>query len=122
VSYAGGDTKMTGGGGTNEFAFGAAGNNTIADFTASATNEIAFSNSGFSLGLSGATPTPKSLPPDLFVSKPTGAFTATTERFAYDTTNGNLYYSASGTTAGEHLVVTLSGHPTLAASSLNYIS
>ena len=32
VFYAGGDTKMTGGLGTNEFAFSAAGKNTIADF------------------------------------------------------------------------------------------
>jgi hypothetical protein len=56
------------------------------------------------------------------VSDATGAFTATTQRFAYDTTKGDLNYSASGTTAGEKLVATLTGHPTLAASSLYYIS
>ncbi|MFZ3235433.1 MAG: hypothetical protein WA184_08705, partial [Stellaceae bacterium] len=122
IFHAGGDTKMTGGAGTNEFAFSAGGSNTIADFTASATNEIAFSNSAFALGQSGATATPKALPASLFVSDGTGAFTATTQRFAYDTANGGLYYSAAGTTATEHLVVTLAGDPALAASHLFFIS
>ena len=62
VFYAGGDTKMTGGAGTNQFIFTAPGaSNTIADFGASSTNELVFSNSGFSLGLSGATSTPQAL-------------------------------------------------------------
>ncbi len=54
--------------------------------------------------------------------KRTGAFTMATQRFAYDTANGNLFYSASGTTATEHLVATLTGHPALAASHLFFIS
>jgi autotransporter passenger strand-loop-strand repeat protein len=122
VFYAGGDTKMTGGLGANEFAFSAAGKNTIADFAASATNEIAFSNAGFALGQSGASATPKALPTSLFTSDATGAFTAATQRFAYDAANGDLYYSASGTTASEHLVATLTNHPTLAASHLFFIT
>ena len=90
---------MTGGAGANQFTFSAAGSNTIADFTASTTNEIVFSNTGFALGLSGATSTPQALPAGLVVSDATGVFTATTQRFAYDTANGDLHYSASGTTA-----------------------
>jgi hypothetical protein len=113
---------MTGGAGTNQFTFSAPGTNTIADFAKSATNKIAFSNAGFALGQSGATATPKALPAGLFTSNPTGAFTATTQRFAYDTANGNLYYSAAGTTATEHLVATLAGHPTLTGSHLFFIS
>jgi len=120
--YAGGDTSMTGNAGTNAFVFSAVGNNTIADFTASTTNEIAFSNSGFALGLSGASPTPKPLPATLFVSDSTGTFTATTERFAYGTTNGELFYSASGTTATEHLVAKLTGDPNLTASHLFFVT
>ena len=116
IFYAGGDTKMTGGAGTNEFVFSAAGNNTIADLTVSSTNEMEFiSGSGFSLP--GATATPKPLG-GLFTSNATGAFTATTQRFAYETANGELFYSASGTTATEHLVVTVTGHPILTASHL----
>ncbi len=122
VFYAGGDTTMTGGAGANEFAFSAAGANTVADFAASPTNQIAFSNAGFALGQSGAASTPKPLPAGLFVADGTGAFTAATQRFAYDTSTGGLYYSASGATAAEHLVATLSGHPTLAASQLFFIT
>ncbi len=120
--YAGGDTTMTGGAGTNVFAFSAAGNNMIKDFAVSATNEIAFSNGGFALGQSGATSTPKALPAGLFVADSTGTFTAATQRLAYGTSNGDLYYSASGTTATEHLVTTLTGHPTIAASHLFFIT
>ncbi len=89
--YAGGDTATTGGAGTNEFAFNAPGtNNAIKDFAASASNQTAFSNAGFSLGLPGASATPKALPADLFTSNASGAFTAATERFADDTKNGDL--------------------------------
>jgi hypothetical protein len=124
VVFAGGNTMMKGGGGTNEFAFSAAGNNTITNFTASPSNEdmIAFSNSGFALGLSGATSTPQPLPPGLFVSDSDGSFTASTQRFAYGTSNGNLFYSASGTTATEHVVATLTGDPALTASQLFFIT
>ncbi len=80
------------------------------------TNEIVFSNKRFGLDLSGATATPKALPTSLFVSDSTGTFTKTTQRFAYGTTNGDLFYSASGTTATEHLVTALTGDPILTAS------
>jgi fibronectin-binding autotransporter adhesin len=126
VFYADGKTTMTGGLGTNEFAFSAAGANTIVDFAKSATNEIAFSNAGFKLGLTGASATPTALPSGLFVSDSTGTFTSSTsptgQHFAYGTSNGDLYYSASGTTATEHLVATLTGDPALTASHLFFIT
>ncbi len=119
VFYAGGDTTMTGGAGANLFVFSAAGSNTIADFTASASNEMEFvSGSGFVLP--GATATPKPLG-SLFVQDAAGSFTAATEHFAYGTTNGNLYYSASGATAGEELVTHLTGDPTLSASQISHL-
>ncbi len=111
VFFAAGKTAMTGGAGADEFAFSAPGSNTVADFTPAAGDQIAFGNAGFALGLSGATATPKPLPAALFTKNATGAFTATTQRFAYDTANGDLFYSAAGTTATEKLVVTLTGHP-----------
>ncbi len=119
---AGGDTTMTGGAGTNEFVFKTAGNNTIADFAKSSTNEIVFSNSGFALGQNGPGSAPKALPAGLFVADKTGTFTATNQRFAYGTSNGELFYSASGTTATEHLVAKLTGDPTLTAAHLFFIT
>ncbi|HEY1301199.1 MAG TPA: Ig-like domain-containing protein, partial [Stellaceae bacterium] len=95
VLYAGGRTAMTGKAGRNEFVFAAPGANTIADFAASATNRIAFGNAGFKLGLAGASATPKPVPARLFTKNATGAFTSRTERFAYDTANGKLFYSAA---------------------------
>ncbi len=122
VFFAGGKTVMTGKTGRNQFVFSAPGGNTIADFAVSSTNEIAFGNAGFKLHLSGAAASPKPLPASLFTENSTGAFTKTTQRFAYDTTNGKLFFSASGTTATEHLVVTLAGDPTLTASHLFFVT
>jgi hypothetical protein len=63
------------------------------------------------------------LPAGLFTSNSTGAFTATSsQRFASDTANSDLYYSAAGTTATEHLVGTPTGNPTLTASQLVFIT
>ena len=54
------------------------------------TNEIAFQQCGLQrCGPSGASATPTLLPASLFVSDATGAFTNTTERFAYGATNGD---------------------------------
>ncbi len=63
IFFAGGKTNMTGGLGANEFTFAAPGTaNVVADFALSATNEAVVSNSGFSLGLSGASSFPQALP------------------------------------------------------------
>jgi hypothetical protein len=59
----------------------------------------------------------------LFVADKTGAFTTKTQRFAYDTTTGQLFYDAHGsaTPASRPLVVTLVGHPQLAAADFFFI-
>jgi Ca2+-binding RTX toxin-like protein len=110
VFYAGGDTKMTGGTGTNQFIFSAPGSNMIADFGASTTNELVFSNSGFILGLTGATSTPQQMTSaeatTLFTANSTGAFANTSHRLAYDTTNGELFSSSDGSGGASHLVAT----------------
>ncbi len=109
VFVAGGKTAMTGGAGANQFDFSAPGGNTIAGFTASASNRIVLSNAGFNLGLTSA----QALPAALFTQNSLGHFTNAGQRFAYDTADGRLFYSASGSTATEHLVVTVAGEPGL---------
>ena len=111
IFYAGGDTTMTGGAGTNEFIFSAPGTNTITDFAAS--DEIFFSNTGFNLGLSGTGLLPR---PGLFDSLAHSP--ATTQRFSYVTAGGQLFYSPTGATATEKLVATLTGAPALTAAEL----
>lgn len=124
IFFAGGKTTMTGKAGANEFVFSApgavAGGNTIADFTASASNQMLFiSGSGFSLP--GATASPQVLG-SLFAQDSNGAFSgAGTQRFAYGFGNGNLYYSGSGTTATEHLVAHLTGDPHLSAGEIAHL-
>ncbi len=123
VFYAGGNTKMTGRPGTNQFVFNSAGTatNTIADFGASSTNELVFSNSSFSLGLTGGTTTPQAISSSaaatLFTANTTGAFANTSQRLAYDTTNGELFSSTGGSGGTSHLVATLTGEPAITASS-----
>jgi fibronectin-binding autotransporter adhesin len=127
VFYAGGDTTMTGGGGTNQFIFDAPGaGNVIADFAASASNELVFSNAGFNLGFSGATSTPQkwtaSEAATEFVADGTGSFTTTSQRLAYDTTTGNLFASTDGSGGTAHLVAQLTGDPGIAAAQLFFIT
>ncbi len=129
VFYADGATSMTGGAGTNQFIFGsaAAATNTIADFGASSTNELVFSNSNFGLGLTGGTTTPQAISSSeaatLFTANTTGAFANTSQRLAYDTANGELFSSTTGSGGTSHLVATLTGEPTItAANQLFFIS
>ncbi|HEV2098556.1 MAG TPA: hypothetical protein VGR45_06465, partial [Stellaceae bacterium] len=125
VFFAGGSTTMTGKTGTNEFAFfGPGAANVIADFAASATNEIAFSNFGFSLGLPGASAAPKALPTTLFVANSSGSFTNAVQRFAYNTTSGQMMFDADGNGSGSapQLVSTLTNHPTVTASQLFFVT
>jgi Ca2+-binding RTX toxin-like protein len=120
---------MTGGGGADTFVLTTPGTlalpdtNTITDFVHSI-DKIAFSDAGFKLSLAGATSTPKALPATLFASNSTGSFSSATQRFAYNTTTGALYYDSKGDTPGSsrQLVATLSGHPTLTASDLYFVS
>jgi hypothetical protein len=122
VFFADGNTEMKGGHGANEFVFAASGHNKIVDFALSWANEIVFSNSGFDLGLSGATATPQLLPRQLFVENLTGHFTSTKQRFAYGFLTGDLYYSAHGSAGSRELVADLAGHPHLHSSQLFFIS
>ena len=124
IFYAGGKTTMTGGRGANEFIFSAPGRNNVIDFHAFSGDELVFSNSGFDLGLKGAGEHPRRLPAYLFVANETGTFTTKRQRFAYDTTTGQLFYDAHGsaTPAARELVVTLDGDPHLGAANLFFIT
>jgi hypothetical protein len=127
VFFARGKTVMTGGAGANEFVFNSTGvTNFIADFHLSTANELVFSNAGFKLGLTGGTSTPKMLTAaqaaTLFIANTTGKFTKTSQRLAYDKSNGELFASSTGTTATERLVATLSDHAAIAASQLFFVS
>jgi hypothetical protein len=126
VFYAGGDTTMRGGMGTNEFIFTTAGKNVIKDFAVSSTNELVFSNAAFNLGLSGATSTPQQLTAaeaaQLFVADSTGAFTDTSQRLAYDTKTGQLFAGSHGSGGAKHLVTTLADQATINGSQLFFIS
>jgi hypothetical protein len=118
----GADT-LAGGAGTNLFIFNASGaaTNTILSFSASSTNELTFSNSNFGFGLSGASATPQAISSSaaatLFTANTTGAFANTSQRLAYDTTNGELFSSTAGSGDTSHLVATLTGEPAITASS-----
>ncbi len=82
-----------------------------------------FGNAAFHLGLSGASGTPKPLPGTLFVADKTGTFTTATQRFAYGTTSGKLFFDKDGSgSASRQLVATLSGDPHLTAADLFYIA
>jgi hypothetical protein len=122
VFYAGGDTTMTGGAGANQFTFADIGTNGITDFAASTTNELVFSNAGFALGLSGATATPQALPAGLFVADSDGHFTNATQRFAYGTGNGDLFYSSDGSASSAHLVAALTGNPAVSTAQLFFVT
>ncbi len=122
VFFAGGDTTMTGGAGANQFTFADIGSNTITDFGKSSSNELVFSNSGFNLGLSGATSTPQALSSSLIGDLSTGAFTTTTQRFAYNQSTGQLLFGADGSGGASNVVATLSGDPALTASRLFFVT
>jgi hypothetical protein len=89
-------------------------------------NELVFSDAGFGLGLGGATSTPQQMTTaeaqTLFVADATGKFTDASQRLAYDTRTGQLFASSDGSGGTRHLVVTLSGHPTINAAQLFFIS
>ncbi len=111
---------MTGGGGANRFTFADIGINGITDFGASASNEIVLRKSGFNLGVDQtlATGTPQHLAASVFVANSTGAFTTTSQRFAYNTTTGVLSYAADGSgSSSKAAVVTLTDHAGLSAGS-----
>ncbi|HEY1301635.1 MAG TPA: M10 family metallopeptidase C-terminal domain-containing protein [Stellaceae bacterium] len=120
VFFADGATTMTGRSGANQFVFSKIGHNTIIDFRASAANELVFI-SGHGFTLAGATATPKVLG-SRFHQDSTGTFTSAAQRFVYNTANGQLFYSASGSNPDRHLVATLATHPVLNPSHLLFMT
>jgi len=76
---------------------------------------------GFDLGSTdnGLNPsTPDPIDPTIFIANSSGTFTSAGQRFAYDTTNGKLLYSATGSNTSESLVATLTGAPAITASNI----
>jgi len=114
-------STMTGGGGNNQFVFSHVGLNTITDFAASAGNAIVLRDSGFNLGADEGlgTATLQHLDSSVFVANSTGTFTLPSQRFAYNTTTGNLRYDAdgSGPLAATGFIATLSDHASLSAGA-----
>ncbi|MGH7064069.1 MAG: hypothetical protein ACREET_08315, partial [Stellaceae bacterium] len=78
-----------------------------------------FSEKGFGLGSAPVAAT-------LFAANPTGSFGAAAQRFAYDTTNGNLFFDAHGSASPSSRleIATLTGnpHPTLTASDITFVA
>jgi hypothetical protein len=67
-------------------------------------------------GLDARTPTP--IDPSIFIANASGTFTSSSQRFAYDTSNGSLFCSAIGSNASEHPVGTLTEAPALTAGNI----
>jgi hypothetical protein len=61
---------------------------------------------------------PTAIDPAIFLASASGDFTSSSQRFAYDTTNGQLHYSATGSNTAESLVATFTGAPNITASNL----
>jgi hypothetical protein len=59
-----------------------------------------------------------SIDPSIFVANASGDFTSSSQRFAYDTANGQLFYSATGSNSSESHIATLAGVPAFSASNL----
>ncbi len=127
---AGPHAALTGGGGADLFVLATPGttanpdNNAIADFAHLGGDKLAFSNAGFSLGLSGAGATPKPLPASLFSTQTNGTFDKPGERFAYNAGNGSLFYDADGSGSGHasQPVATLTNHVAITAADLFFVS
>ncbi len=117
---AGQNAAMTGGGGKDVFELTTPGStktpdtNTIAGIV-HGTDQVAFSEAGFSLGS-------KPVAATLFAANATGGFTTAAQRFAYDTTNGRLFYDAHGDAHGSSrlLIATLSGPPNLTVADITF--
>jgi Ca2+-binding RTX toxin-like protein len=125
--YAGtGLGTYTAGSGSDTFVFikSSLPNQTLDNFLAGTDDILVYgihSAGGFDLGSTdnGLNPTsPTAIDQSIFIANATGAFTLSTQRFAYDTTNGQLHYSATGSNSSESLVATLTGAPTISASAL----
>jgi Ca2+-binding RTX toxin-like protein len=97
--------------------------NRITDF-AHGSDRIAVSDAGFRLGLTKTGTAPQRLPSALFSPAANGTFDRPGERFAYNGSSGALYFDADGNGASHprQLVAVLSGHPSVTASDLFFVS
>jgi len=125
--YAGtGSGSFTAGSGSDTFVFIKSNlpSQTLNNFQVSADDILVYgthASGGFDLGstdnpLNPTTPT--AIDPSIFVANVSGDFTSSTQRFAYDTTNGQLFYSATGSNSSESLIATLTGEPHITAGNL----
>jgi hypothetical protein len=129
VLIAGHHSALTGTKGADLFKFATPGSplhpdsNVVAHFDAR-TDKIAFSDPGFRLELANPSATPQTLPADLFTANPIGSFTDASERLAYDTSTGALYYDPHGDKPGSsrELVATFTGHPQITAGNVFFVS
>jgi hypothetical protein len=89
-----------------------------------ASDKIAVSDRRFHLGLPDPGAAPQALPAGLFTPNATGGFTDRSQRFAYDTGTGQLFYDAHGDKPGSsrELVATFAGHPHVTAANLFFVS
>ena len=61
-------------------------------------------------------PTP--IDPTIFTANASGDFTSASQRFAYDTSNDDLFYSATGSSTSETTVATFTREPTITAGDI----
>jgi Ca2+-binding RTX toxin-like protein len=88
----------------------------------SSNDQLVFDNSGFDLGVvdnGTGTSTPKAIDASLFGTFPSVGTSA--DRFAYNQSAGNLFYSANGSGASETLIAHLTTDPHLTAANLFFI-
>ncbi|HEY1258295.1 MAG TPA: hypothetical protein VGF34_03540 [Stellaceae bacterium] len=117
---AGRNEVLVGGAGADQFRLTTPGTaaspdtNTIADFTHNL-DTVAFSEKGFDLGKNPVAAT-------LFTANPTGSFTTPTQRFAYNTRTGALFFGAQGSAGSSREIATLSAHPTLTAADITFVA
>ncbi len=118
---AGRNAMLKGGAGEDVFELTVAGSaatpdtNTIADFT-HGVDKLALSEKGFGLGAAPVAAT-------LFTSNAKGSFTTAAQRFAYDTTNGDLFFDSRGNAGASPLeIATLTNRPTLTAGDITFLA
>ncbi len=127
--YAGtGLGSYTAGSGSDTFVFikSSLADQTLNNFQVAADHILVYglsATNGFNLGTTdnALNPTiPTAIDPSIFIADSTGDFTSSTERFAYDTSTGQLIYSATGSNlpSAQSVVATLTGEPTINASNL----
>ncbi len=97
---------------------------TVNNFNASTDEIVVYgihATNGFDLGSTDNGLNPlvgTAIDPSIFVADATGSFTSSNQRFAYDTSNGQLFYSATGSNNSESHVATLAGAPAFTASNM----